>query len=406
MHIPDDNPICYFGQTNFRNQHNDFGIFLRDRLYHFYILGRTGTGKTSLLHTKIVQDIHDGRGICLIDVHGDLVSKVYKTTPQHRKKDIIYLNATDPDLTLGYNPLRKVSYEKRPLVTSNILEIFQQLWGNQGWGVKLSHILRNVLLTLLDQPKASFSDVLRLLHDSTFRHKCLPNIINPDVRDFWEKEFKNYSAKTDLIPIYNKLGGILSYPSVKRILVTNTQQISLRSVMDNKKILLVNISKGSLGSDASYILGSLLLTSLASSAFSRIDISPEKREVFFCYLDEFQHYTTASIIDMLSELRKFKLGIIMAHQYISQLDPKIRDAVLGNVGSIVCFRLSQSDARFMEKEFYPIFSAVDFVNLANYNIYLKLMINGSPSKAFSAHTITYHQIRKLYTPIHITASTT
>ena len=405
MNTPDDNPICYFAQTNFRNQGDDFGILLRDRLYHFYILGRTGTGKTSLLHTKIAQDIYDGRGVCLIDVHGDLVSKVYDTIPEHRKKDVIYLNTTDPLLNLGYNPLRNVSYEKRPLVTSNILEIFQHLWGNQSWGIKLSHISRNVILTLLDQKQATFSDILKLLHDRDFRDQCLPHIINPDVRAFWEKEFKNYSPKTDLIPIYNKLGGILSYPSVKRVLVSNTEQISLRKVMDSQKILLVNISKGNLGSDASYILGSLLLTSIASSAFSRIDTPPEKRKVFFCYLDEFQHYTTASIIDMLSELRKFKLGLIMAHQYISQLDPKIREAVLGNVGSIVCFRLSQSDARFMEKEFYPIFVVADFVNLANYEIYLKLMIHGSPSKAFSANTITHHQIKKLYDPIHISDST-
>lgn len=406
MNPANDNPICYFAQTNYRNQYDDFGILLRDRLYHFYILGRTGTGKTSLLHTKLAQDIYDGRGICLIDVHGDLVTKIAQTIPSHRKEDMVYLDATDPHLALGYNPLRRVSYEKRPLIVSNILEIFQQLWGNQGWGVKLSHILRNVLLTLLDQEKASFSDILKLLNDNAFRTQCLPNIINPDVRNFWEKEFKNYSAKTDLVPIYNKLGGILSYPSVKRILVTNTEQISLRSIMDNKKILLVNLSKGVLGADASYILGSLLLTSLASSAFSRIDTPPERREVFFCYLDEFQNYTTASIIDMLSELRKFRLGLIMAHQYISQLDTKIRDAVLGNVGSMVCFRLSQSDARFMEREFHPIFKTVDFVNLANYNIYLKLMIHGTPSKAFSAQTITHHQIKKLYVPVHISDSTT
>ena len=405
MNTPDDNSICYFAQTNFRNQRDNFGIFLRDRLYHFYILGRTGTGKTSLLYTKIVQDIYEGRGICLIDVHGDLVTKVFQTIPKHRKKDVIYLNTTDPTLMLGYNPLRKVSYEKRPLVTSNILEVFQQLWGNQGWGVKLSHILRNVLLTLLDQKHASFSDILRLLNDNAFRNQCLPNIINPDVRNFWEKEFKNYSAKTDLVPIYNKLGGILSYPSVKRVLVSNTDQISLRSVMDTNKILLVNISKGILGADASYILGSLLLNSLASSAFSRIDTPPDEREIFFCYLDEFQNYTTASIIDMLSELRKFKLGLIMAHQYISQLDSKIRDAVLGNVGSIVCFRLSQADARFMEREFHPIFGTADFVNLANYDIYLKLMINGTPSRAFSARTIIPHQIKKLYRPLHFPDST-
>ncbi len=387
MLFPQNNSICYFAKTNFREQRDTFGILQKDRLHHFYILGKTGTGKTTLLKTKITQDIHQGRGICLIDIHGDLVQRVKSEIPKHRQKDIIYLDATNPNLSLGYNPLRKVSFEKRPLVTSNILEIFQHLWGSQSWGIKLSHILRNVLLTLLDQEQCSFSDILKLLQDQEYRDSCLANIKNEDVKRFWEKEFKQYT-KNDLVPIYNKLGGILSYPSVKRILVTNKEQISLRSIMDNKKILLVNLSKGSLGNDASYILGSLLLTSIASSAFSRIDTPEEKREVFFCYLDEFQNYTTASLVEMLSELRKFKLGLIMAHQYIAQLDGKIRDAVLGNVGTMVCFRLGQADARFMEKEFHPEFKAFDFVNLANYDIYLKLMIHGAPSKAFSATTIS------------------
>lgn len=387
-----NNSICYFAETNFRNSRNTFGILQKDRLHHFYILGRTGTGKTTLLATKISQDLKVGHGICLIDVHGDLVKKIITSIPGHREKDVVYLDATNPELQLGYNPLRKVSYEKRPLVVSNILEVFQRLWGNQSWGIKLSHILRNVLLLLADQKQTSFSDIIKVLQDSNFRNECLKYVISEDVKNFFEKEFKNYSAKTDLLPIYNKLGGILSYPAVKRILVTNKEQISLRSIMDNKKILLVNLSKGTLGSDASYILGSLLLTSLASSAFSRIDTPEDERIPFFCYLDEFQNYTTVSLVDMLSELRKFKLGLIMAHQYISQLDLKIRDAVLGNVGTIVCFRLGQSDARFMEKEFSPIFSAHDFVNLANYDVYLKLMINGAPSVAFSATTLQAHHI--------------
>lgn len=384
---PTNSNVSYFAKTNFREQRDMFGILQKDRLHHFYVLGRTGTGKTTLLNTKITQDIQKNRGLCLIDIHGDLVQTISRQIPEHRKNDVVYVDATNPDLQLGYNPLRKVSYEKRPLVVSNILEVFQRLWGNQSWGIKLSHILRNVLLLLTDQPQATFSDILKVLQDTSFRNQCLKNIISKDVKTFFEKEFKTYT-KTDLLPIYNKLGGILSYPSVKRILVTNTQQISLRQIMDNRKILLVNLSKGTLGADASYILGSLLLTSLASSAFSRIDTLENERVPFFCYLDEFQNYTTVSLVDMLSELRKFKLGLIMAHQYIAQLDVKIRDAVLGNVGTIICFRLGQADARFMEKEFYPVFSATDFVNLSNYDIYLKLMIYGTPSVAFSATAIT------------------
>lgn len=383
------NPVTYFAETNFRVKRNKFGIYLKDRLYHFYILGRTGAGKTTLLHTKINQDVLQNNGVCLIDIHGDLVSKIIKTMPYNRHKDVVYLNASNPNLKLGYNPLRKVSYEKRALITSNILEVFQRLWGAQGWGVKMAHILRNVILTLLDQPQAVFTDIIKILQDKQFRASCVPNIINPEVKTFWEKEFQNY-GKTDLIPIYNKLGGILSYPSVKRILVENKEQISLRSIMDNQKILLINLSKGAIGSEAAYILGSLLLTSLSAAAFSRIDTIEEHRPYFFIYLDEFQNYTTLSLVDMLSELRKFRIGIIMAHQYISQLDVKIRDAVLNNVGTIVTFRLGQADARLMEKEFSPIFETSDFINLSNYEIYLKLMINGKPSKAFSANTILPH----------------
>ncbi len=392
MYYSNNNPVCYFAETNFRRQRDQFGILLKDRLHHFYILSRTGTGKTTLLQSKIKHDITQKRGVCLIDVHGDLVSKVMQDIPNNRLQDVIYLDTTNPILELGYNPLRKVSYEKRSLVTSNILEVFQRLWGTQGWGVKMSHILRNVLLTLLDQPKTSFTDIIKILNDTSFRNSCIPNIVNPEVKIFWEKEFKTY-GKTDLIPIYNKLGGILSYPSVKRVLVENKKQISLRYIMDNQKILLVNLSKGAIGSEASYILGSLLLTSLAAAAFSRIDTPEESRPYFFVYLDEFQNYTNLSLVEMLSELRKFKIGIIMAHQYISQLDTKIRDAVLGNVGTIVCFRLGQSDAKFMEREFSPIFTTFDFVNLANHEIYLKLMISGSPSKAFSASTLLPHQIK-------------
>jgi len=380
------NPICYFARTNFRNSQDTFGIRLYDRLHHFYILGKTGTGKTSMMLTKIKEDIIAGHGFCVIDVHGDLIEKVREIS-KSRGQNIVYLNTTNPSIALGYNPLRKVSYEKRPLIVSNILEIFQHLWGKQGWGVKLSHILRNVLLTLLDQPTATFSDVLLLLQDTDFQNSCIPNIVNPEVRRFWQHEFSSYN-KNDLVPIYNKLGAMLSYPSVKRVLVENKNQLSLRKIIDSEQILLVNISKGAIGSEASYVLGSLLLTSIASASFSRIDTPYDKRVPFFCYLDEFQNYTTASLVDMLSELRKFRLGLIMAHQYISQLDRDIRDAVLGNVGTIVCFRLGQADAKFMEKEFYPIFEASDFVNLANFDIYLKLMIDGKPSKAFSATTLS------------------
>jgi hypothetical protein len=380
-----NNPICYFAETDFRNTKDRFGIFLRDRMYHFYVIGRSGSGKSTLLHTKMKNDIIQDNGFCLIDPHSDLVKNVYQSIPPFKRDKVLYLDAANTT-TLGYNPLRKVSYEKRALVASSILEILERIWGKQGWGVKLSHLLRNAILCLTDQPNANFADILKLLQDKAYRNSCIQNIENPTVKQFFEKEFNTYT-KSDLLPVFNKIGGLLSYPSVYRILVTNKEQISLRSIMDNQKILLVNLAKGSIGNEPSQILGGLLLISLANAGFSRVDIPQKNRTPFFVYADEFQEYSGLTLAEMLSQLRKFQLGLILAHQYGSQLEPKVRDAILSNVGTIVSFRLGQADARTMEKEFSPIFSASDFVNLANYNIYLKMMIRGVPSKAFSAITL-------------------
>ncbi len=375
--------LSYFGKTNFRNTNTSFGILQKDRLHHFYVLGKTGTGKTTLLHTKILQDILYSRGLCLIDIHGDLIQKVKTQVP---KSKLIYLDATDTNMSFGYNPLRKVSKEKQALVVSSILETFQRVWGKQAWGIKLAHILRNILLTLLVQADSNFSDITKILHDMDFRARCLAHVQNKHILDFWNKEFPSYS-KNDLLPIYNKIGGLLLYPSLKRILIDNKRQISLRRIMDEGKVLLVNVSKGSIGKEPAYILASLLVTALSSASFSRIDTPEERRRPFFLYFDEFQNYTNLSLIEMLSELRKFKIGVIMAHQYLNQLEPAIRDAVLGNVGSIVSFRLSYQDAKLMEKEFHPIFCSDDFINLQNQEFYIKMMIQGAPSRAFSARGI-------------------
>lgn len=382
--------ICYFAKTNFRNQKDTFGILLDDRLYSFYIIGKTGTGKSTLLLNKIRQDIEAGRGVCCIDVH-ELIPKILQHIPEHRKKDIIHLDASDTNLSIGYNPLKRVSFEKRALITANILETFERLWGSQSYGVKMAHLLRNIILTLLDQTHATLADILRILQDKEYREACRKNVISPYVKQFWDKEFKHYEGKSDLIPIYNKIGALLSYPSVKRIFIDNKKQLSLRKIIDEQKVLLVSIPKGSIGNEPAYIIGSLLLTSLAGAFFTRFDIPEHKRTPYFVYLDEFHNFTNRTLVEMLSELRKVGAGFIMAHQYISQLDPKIRDTVLGNVGSIVCFRLGQVDAKIMEREFFPTFKAQDFINLANHDIYLKMMIQGKVSRAFSAQTLPpYH----------------
>ncbi|MCG3165599.1 MAG: hypothetical protein POELPBGB_01367 [Bacteroidia bacterium] len=379
--------ILYFARVSWRNKGTPFGIRQADRLLHTYIIGKTGTGKTTLLKTKILNDIRNGRGICLLDPHGDLVSEINEHIPDNRKDDVIYMDITDPKQPFAYNPLRKVSYEKRSLIASSIIEVFKKLWST-AWGVKLEHILRFTLLALLDQPSAKMSDINKMIYDKSFRSEVLENVVNEDVKVFWKKEFPRYMYN-DVLPVLNKIGGLLAYPAIKRVIIENTEEISLRKIMDEKKILLVNLSKGAIGEDVCQILGSLLLTSLSSAAFSRVTIEEENRVPFFIYLDEFQNFSTLSLVNMLSELRKYKVGMILAHQYMKQLQPDILNAVLGNVGTHISFRIDTGDASVMSQKMYPTFDVEDFVNLPNYHIYLTLMIDGTPSRPFSATTIAY-----------------
>ena len=379
--------ISYFAQTDFRDQKDVFGILQHDRLVGMYLLGKTGSGKTNVLKTLIHQDIVHGRGMCLLDVNGDLLKQVLTSIPKNRTFDVIYLDTSNPNLDWGYNPLRRVAYHHRYLIASHIIETFQKLWGQQSWGLKLEHILRNVILTLLDQPKATFSDIPKLLLDEVYRTQCLKNTTTQALHLFWSHEFPKYS-KTDLLPVLNKVGSFLAIPIIKKILVDNKKQLSIQAIIDNEKILLVNLSKGTLGADAAHLLGSLLLNSLSAAGFHRSKINEEDRKPFFVYLDEFHNFTTLSLVNMFSELRKFKIGFIVAHQYLGQLPVKIKEAVLGNIGTIVCFRISYADAKYMALEFYPVFKASDFVELENFHIYLRLMINGKPSRPFSAITIT------------------
>lgn len=389
--------VSYFAESNFRVVGQLFGIYQKDRLLHTYIIGKTGVGKTNLLTTLILQDIMHGRAVCVFDVHGDLISTILAHIPFQRNNDLIFLDIPNPSMNYRYNPLKRVSYEKRSLVASGILDTFKKLWKG-AWGVKLEHILRYILLTLLDQEKANFSDIPRIIHDIAFREKCIRKIVNDDIKQFWKYEFEKYS-KSDLIPILNKVGAFVVHPAIKRFLIENEKEVSLRYALDNDKIVLVNLNKGNLGIDTSHIIGSLLLNSIMNAAFSRIDTKEDERRPVAVFLDEFQNYTTQSIASMLSELRKFKVSLVMAHQYLHQLDSDIRNAVLGNVGTIISFRIGHADAKYLEQLFTPEFSASDFTNLENFDIYLKLMIKGKPSKAFSATCIHYKSVLKLnFTP--------
>jgi type IV secretory pathway TraG/TraD family ATPase VirD4 len=384
-----DNQITYFAQTNFRNERNAFGIKRADRRAHMYIIGKTGTGKSTLLETLIRQDIENGEGLALLDPHGDLVEKVLRAVPDKRKGDLIYFNVPDRANPLGFNPLEKVAIEKRSLAAAGLLDAFKKIWSDS-WGPRLEHILRNAFLALLDQPEASLADVLRLLDDLTFRREVSSRVYNTQVRDFWLREYENYPLRLRaeaIAPIQNKVGAFLTNPLLNRILTQRKSAFDLRQVMDEGKILLVNLAKGKIGADASALVGALLVTKIGLAGLSRADTPEESRRDFYLYLDEFQNFATLSLANMLSELRKYRAQMILSHQHQAQLDPQVREAILGNIGTIIAFRLGLTDAETLAGEFYPFFSARDLINLPNYHVYLKLMIDGVVSQPFSAETL-------------------
>ena len=387
--MPRNPDISYFGRTNHHEPHKVFGIRQADRMYHLYAIGQTGTGKSSILETLALQDIRLGRGVGVIDPHGDLVERLVGNIPEARQKDLIYLNVPDPSQPYGYNPLRKVRHDRIPLAASGLLEAMKKLWRYE-WGVRMEHILRNSLYALLEYGEATLPDVLRILTDKAFRGRVLQRVTNQQVREFWLKEFPNYNPRyrqEAISPIQNKIGAFLADPKLHRILTNPEEDIRIRNAMDTGKILLVNLSRGDLGEDSSGLLGALLVTTISLAAFSRSDTPEEARPPFYLYLDEFQSFTTASVASMVSELRKFRVALTLAHQHVHQLEPDVHHAVLGNAGTVIAFRMGAEDAVLFTKEFAHTFTADDFVTLPNYHTYIRLMIDGSPSKSFSAVTL-------------------
>jgi hypothetical protein len=315
---------------------------------------------------------------------------VLACVPEERRADLIYFNVSDRAQPLGFNPLEYVPAPQRPLAASQLLEAFKKLW-SEFWGPRTEHILRNALLALLDQPEATLSDILRLLDDSAFRKRIAERVANSQVRHFWLQEYESYTKRFRLeaiAPLQNKVGAFLANPLLQQILTQPKSSFVMREVMDSGKILLVNLAKGRIGEDTAALLGALLVAKVGLAALSRADVPEGNRRDFYLYMDEFQTFTTLSLATMLSELRKYRAGLILAHQYLSQLDLPVREAILGNVGTIIAFRLGAFDAQILEKEFYPEFSALDLTSLPNYHIYLKLMVEGVASRPFSAETLT------------------
>ena len=381
--------VTHFARVDFRNDNRVFGIKAEDRFSHIYIIGKTGTGKSTLLETMAIQDMECGNGFALIDPHGDLVERLAKRIPTSRRADVIYLNAADPTQPYGYNPLRHVSEHRIALAASGMMEVFKKMWP-EAWGVRMEHILRNVLMALLEQPDATLHDVLRMLSDQDFRKGVARDLRNETVRTFILKEFDRFSfgyRADGTAPIQNKVGAFLADPMLNRILTTPKIDLHIRRIMDEGKVLLVNLGKGQIGEDSSSLLGGLLVTTIGLAAYSRADIPAPDRRDFFVYIDEFQSFTTLALANMLSELRKYRVGFTVAHQYLHQLEPDVRHAVLGNTGSIISFRVGAEDAPYLVREFNGRFGEIDLLQLPNYRIYLKLMIDGMPSTPFSAATL-------------------
>ncbi|HEY0427498.1 MAG TPA: DUF87 domain-containing protein [Pyrinomonadaceae bacterium] len=382
--------ITIFARTNFRNQPVAFGIKRADRRAHLYILGKTGTGKSTLLETLMHDDMRKGYGFALLDPHGDLVKRIKSRIPQERQDDVVDFDIPDASQPYGFNPLAHVPLDKRSLAASGLIQVFKHLW-NDSWGPRLEHILRNCLLTLLDYREANLADILKLLSDKEFRRKVIPLIRNEQIKDFWIREFDKYPERLRaeaISPIQNKVGAFLSHPLLNKILTSPEKPLSLRKIMDEGKILLVNLAKGAIGEDTANLLGSLLISRFDLAAMSRSDTPEAERRDYTLYLDEFHNFTTQSLVLMLSELRKYRLSLVLAHQYLTQLEPSIKDAILGNVGTIIIFRIGAADAEAFAPEFAPQFKIRDFTNLPNYHIYLKMMIDGRVSQPFSAVTLS------------------
>ncbi len=385
-----ENEITLFAETNFRNQRKRFGIKTDDRRRHIYIIGKTGMGKTTLIENMVLSDIHAGHGVCYVDPHGDTAEKILDYIPSHRINDVVYFNPADVDYPVGFNILETVDDDKKHLVASGLMGVFKKIWPDV-WSARMEYILQNCVLALLDYPGATLLGINRLLVDIEYRKRVIAKIRDPIVKTFWVAEFSSWSEKyaTEAIaPVQNKVGQFLSASVIRNIVAQVKSTIDPRKVMDEGKILIVNLSKGKIGEDNMRLLGGMIITKLQMAAMERVDIKHEEdRRDFYLYVDEFQNFANQSFANILSEARKYRLNLVVAHQYIKQLEEEVAWAVFGNVGTIVTFRVGAEDAQFMENEFLPTYTIEDLVNLTKFQVYLKLMVDGVATAPFSANTL-------------------
>lgn len=384
--------VTYIAVTDSRGKRVPFGIKRRDRARHMYIVGKTGMGKSTLLENMAIQDIRNGEGVAFIDPHGSTADRLLEFVPEHRIKDVVYFAPFDMDFPIAFNVMEDVGYDKRHLVVSGLLSAFRKIWVD-AWSARMEYILSNTLLALLEYDGATLLDVNRMLINKVFRKKVVENITDPIVKSFWVDEFANYTDRytQDATPaIQNKIGQFTSNPLIRNIVGQPKSSFDIRKLMDDRKILIMNLSKGRVGEVNATLLGSMLVTKVYLAAMSRADASASALEglpSFYFYVDEFQSFANQTFADILSEARKYKLNLIIAHQYIEQMEEEVRDAVFGNVGTTIAFRVGPFDAEVLETVFSPQFTAEDLVNLGFAQIYLTLMIDGVGSQPFSATTM-------------------
>ena len=391
--IPINKEITYLGLTTYRDKNQLFGIKRKDRRQHVYILGKSGTGKSALMFNMIIQNIKNGDGVCMVDPHGENVEAVLSAIPPHRMKDVVYFNPADADHHIGFNVLELIDPQYKHLVASGLMGIFTKIWAN-AWSARMEYILNNAILALLDTPGTTLLGIPRMLVDKDYRQKIISNLKDPVIKAFWIHEYEAWPDKfrnEAIAPIQNKVGQFLSTSIIRNVVGQSKSTINIFDMMNERKIFLVNVSKGRIGEDNSGLLGGMIITKIQLAAMERVRIPEESRTDFYLYVDEFQNFVTDAFAGILSEARKYRLNLTVAHQYTAQLisdkSSAVRDAVFGNVGTMIVFRCGADDAEFLESEFDPEFTPQDIVNLPNYKVYMKLMIDGVTSRPFSAKTL-------------------
>ena len=377
------------GQTTFREELKAFGIKKSDRRHHLYIVGKTGTGKSTLIKNMVIQDMRLGHGVALVDPHGDLVEDLLNFIPKERTNQVVYFNPADTSFPVAINILEAKGDDEKHLVASSLVSVFKHLW-KDFWGPRLEHILYNCVLALMDTPGQTLLGVYRLLVDDDFRKRIVANVKDPIVKMFWTEDYENYDLrfqKEIISPVQNKVGQLLSSPQMRNIIGQPKSSVDFGFVMDQKRILLANLSKGKIGEDKSNLLGSAIVTKMYLAALERQNLPEEIRKDFYLYIDEFQNFSTDIFPSILSEARKYRLNLNLAHQYLYQLPDSIKHAVFGNVGTVISFRVGSYDAKELAEEMKPVFSGEDLENLDNHHIALRLLIDGKMSPAFSAITM-------------------